>query len=282
MPTFSSHDDTLLAYDVHGADDGSAPLVCIPGGAMRDPVYLGDLGGLAAARRLVVLHLRGTGGSAAPAEPATWRWDRQVADLEALRVHLGLERLDLLAHSAGAAIALRYAGEHPDRVGHLTLVTPSLRVLDLAPTPEDRAQARALRAREPWFAQASAAAERIDADEDGASDEDWAWLAHFSHGRWDEEIAEFERASDGQYNWDAAGAYYAPGGPDAQTVKAGLAALDAPVLILVGEYDSTPRPRAAERAADCFRNARVIVAPGAGHFPWLDDAAGFVRLVTGR
>jgi proline iminopeptidase len=38
-------DGTRLAY--HGSGTG-APLVCLPGGPMRDSAYLGDLGGPAA------------------------------------------------------------------------------------------------------------------------------------------------------------------------------------------------------------------------------------------
>ena len=45
MPAFHAFDGTKLAYHVQGE---GAPLVCVPGGPMRDSVYLGDLGGLAA------------------------------------------------------------------------------------------------------------------------------------------------------------------------------------------------------------------------------------------
>lgn len=57
--------------------------------------------------------LRGTGGSATPRDPASYRCDRMVADVEALRAHLGLDRMDLLAHCAGANLAVLYASCHP-------------------------------------------------------------------------------------------------------------------------------------------------------------------------
>lgn len=44
-----------------------------------------------------------------------------VADLEALRRHLGLERWHLLAGSWGTVVALAYAREHPQRVGRVVL-----------------------------------------------------------------------------------------------------------------------------------------------------------------
>lgn len=281
MPQFTAPDGTVLAYDVRGeSEPGSAPLVCIPGGAMRDAVYLGDLGGLSAYRQLVVLHLRGTGSSAVPADPTTYRCDRQVPDVEALREHLGLERIDLLAHSAGASLALLYATAHPERVSALTLVTPNLRPLGLGPTDEDRAESRLLRAHEPWFDDAVAALERIDADADNASDEDWLLYARFVYGRWDEEIEQYERDSEEQYNEAAAGQYSAPGAFDPDEVRAGLARLEAPVLLLAAEYDANPLPRVAALAAGSFPAARLAVQPGAGHFPWIDDPKAFVRLLT--
>lgn len=103
MPTFPTYDGTELAH--HARGDG-APLVVLPGGPMRASAYLG---GLTAHRRLILLDLRGTGDSAVPTDPATYRCDRLVDDVEALRVHLGLDRMDLLAHSAGGSLAMLYA-----------------------------------------------------------------------------------------------------------------------------------------------------------------------------
>jgi pimeloyl-ACP methyl ester carboxylesterase len=96
MPAFHAFDGTKLAYHVQGE---GAPLVCVPGGPMRDSVCLGDLGGLAVVRRLIMLDLRGTGGSAVPADPASYRCDRLVDDVAALQEYLDLECIDVLAHS---------------------------------------------------------------------------------------------------------------------------------------------------------------------------------------
>ena len=91
---------------------GDGPLlVCHPGGPGRNPQYLRDLGGLAATRTLLYVHPR--------AVPMPDLAD----DLEDLRRHLGVERFDLLAHSAGAVVAQVFARRYP--VGRLVLVTPS-------------------------------------------------------------------------------------------------------------------------------------------------------------
>src|SRR3954449_11919722 len=92
----TADDGTLLA--VHLADGPGEPLVCLPGGPMLDSAYLRDLGGLAAHRAFARLDLRGTGESGTPTDTTSYRCDRQVADVEAVRRQLGLERLDLMAH----------------------------------------------------------------------------------------------------------------------------------------------------------------------------------------
>jgi pimeloyl-ACP methyl ester carboxylesterase len=240
--------------------------------------YLGDLGGLDAHRSLVLLDLRGTGHSAVPADPATCRFDRQVADVEALRAHLGLERLDLLAHSAGAALALLYAARHPDRVASLTLVTPSPRVVGLEVTDADRREVAERRRGEPWFAAAYAAFERIWSG--GATDADWTAITPFTHGRWDDAVRAAVDRADAQRDADAAARYYGDGTPDPAAVRAALAELRVPVLLVAGEYDVALPPSRAAEYTDLFPGGRLVVQRGAGHYPWQDDPGTFVRAVV--
>jgi pimeloyl-ACP methyl ester carboxylesterase len=76
------------------------PLVCLPGGRGRTCEYFGDLGGLSRSRQLIMPDTRGTGESADASDPLSYRCDRLAGDLEALRGYLGLDRMDLLGHSA--------------------------------------------------------------------------------------------------------------------------------------------------------------------------------------
>jgi pimeloyl-ACP methyl ester carboxylesterase len=268
MAIFDGPDGTRLAYHRSGEGD---PLVCVPGGPMQDSVYLGDVAGLAATHPLVKLDLRGTGASAVPADPATYRCDRQVPDVEALRVRLDLDRMDLFTHSGGAGIAVQYAAQHPEHVNRLVLVCPSPRPVGIDIADADRREVAELRRGEPWFPAAFAAFERVWAGE--PTDADWAALAPFSYGRWDADSQAFDAATDEQRNNDAAAVYYSPGSVDPAATRAGLASLDAPVLVIAGEYDPGLPPRRAAEYAGLFATAELVVLPGAGHFPWLDDRA---------
>jgi proline iminopeptidase len=277
MPAFLAFDGTELAYHVHGGG-GDVPLICLPGGPMRAPGYLGDLGGLSARRRLIMLDLRGTGDSAIPADPSSYRCDRLTADVLALQDHLGLARADVLGHSAGANIALQYALRHPDRVGRLLLITPSGRAVGLEPDTDMRREIVELRRGEPWFAPAAAAYERIAAGQE--TEADWAATAPFFYGRWDAAAQAHDAAQQEQTNDDAAAAFGADGAFDPVSTRAGAAALGSPVLVIGGDLDLQRPPAVTAEYAALFGNTRLVVQPGAGHFPWLDDPDRFVAAVT--
>jgi proline iminopeptidase len=276
MPVFRAGDGTELAYHIHG--DGP-PLVCLPGGPMRDSAYLGDLGGLSAFRRLIMLDLRGTGQSAVPADPSSYRCDRLVDDVAALQDHLSLNRMELLGHSAGTNIAGLYAARHPGRVSKLALVGPSTRAVGLDPSSEMRREIVSLRRDEPWFAEAAAAFERIQAGT--FTDEDWDAVTPFIYGRWDAAAQAHDAANEEQVNQEAAGVFGGPGAFDPEATRAGLAAFPFPVLVLAGEVDVNTPPRLAAELAGLFPDARLVVQPGAGHYPWLDDPGLFTSAVAG-
>lgn len=112
-------------------------------------------------RQLVLADLRGTGDSGVPEDPSTYRCDRLVDDVEALREHLGLDRIDVLTHSAGADLALLYAARHPERLRTLTLITPSTRAVGIEVTDQDLRESAELRRDEPWYPEARAAQEAL-------------------------------------------------------------------------------------------------------------------------
>ncbi|MGO8888058.1 MAG: alpha/beta fold hydrolase [Streptosporangiaceae bacterium] len=275
MPAFYAPDGTELACHVQGE---GTPLLCLPGGPMRDSAYLGDLGGLSRHRQLIMLDLRGTGESAIPADPGSYRCDRLVADVCALQDHLGLDRCEVLGHSAGANIAVQYAVRHQERVSKLALITPSGRAVGLEPDSQMRREIVNSRRGEPWFAEAAAAFERIVAD--AGTDDDWNATAPFYYGRWDAVGRAHDAAGEKQVHEDAASAFGAEGAFDPSATRAALAAFGSPVLVLGGSLDLQRPPQVCAEFAALFPAAQLVVQPGAGHYPWLDDAGQFVSAVT--
>jgi pimeloyl-ACP methyl ester carboxylesterase len=275
VATFSANDGTWLAYHREGS---GTPLICLPGGPMQASVYLGNLGGLSANNNVIRLDLRGTGDSATPADQETYRCDRQIEDVEALRTHLGLDRIDLLGHSAGGTLALRYATRHPDRVRRLVLVSPSPRPVGIEITDAARRAVAELRRGERWFSDAFSAFERIWCGD--FSSANWAAITPFSHGVWDADRQAFAAREADEINADAAAVYYSANALDPDATRAELSRLTAPVLLLTGEYDVGLPPKFAAEYAALFTSARLAVQPRGGHFPWLDDPGWFVPTVA--
>ncbi|MGW0117614.1 alpha/beta fold hydrolase [Streptomyces sp. NPDC003327] len=276
MPTFTAADGTALAFHDSGPATGT-PLVCLPGGPFQDSAYFGDLGGLAARHRLVRLDLRGSGASAVPEDPSSYRCDRLVADVEALRVHLGLDALDLLAHSAGANLAALYLTRHPERVGRLVLVTPGTAAVGIDTPAEERLAAARLRSAEPWFPDAYAALEEVTAGRGDA--ETFQRVVPFFHGTWDEAARERHAGNARRRNGEAGAVFGAEGAYDPAATRAACAAHPGPVLVVAGEGDAnTPVPTATAYAG-LFPEAEAAVLERGGHFPWHDDAEWFAGTV---
>jgi pimeloyl-ACP methyl ester carboxylesterase len=275
MPALTAYDGTKLAYQVLGE---GTPVVCLPGGPMQDSEYLGDLGGLSESLRLILLDHRGTGQSATPADPASYRSDRLVDDVEALREHLGLARMNLLAHSGGTNLAVLYAARYPEHIGKLVLVTPSTYAVGLTATADDRRKVLRLREGESWFGPASAAFERINAGY--ATDSDWAALAPFTYGRWDAATQAHHASGETRRNTQAAAIFGAEGAFHPEATREALATLGAPVLLLAGEVDVNSPPRVVTELAGLFPNATVATQLGAAHYPWLDDPTWFTRTIA--
>jgi proline iminopeptidase len=275
MPRFVSYDGTELGYRVVGA---GLPLVCLPGGPGRAAEYLGDLGGLGRSRRLVLWDPRGVGASADPADPETFRADRLVGDVESLRAHLGLDRMDLLAHSAGAVLATLYAAAYPQRLSRLVLVTPGLAAVGVKGTTEQLRAAVALRAAEPWYPAALAGLDRILAGE--MSMEAFRASRPFFYARWDEAAQANATAGVSQRHQAAREGFFAGAAIDPPAARAALAKLTAPVLLYAGDQDPMVPPAAVREAAPLFHDVTVVVQPGAAHFPWVDDPAAFAAAIS--
>ena len=271
MTSFSSYDGTRLSF----TEVGSGPrLVCLPGGPGRASAYLEDLGGLSDRRTLVLLDARATGHSEVPADPASLRFDRLADDVEALRVHLGEDVLDLLGHSAGCLVAQAYADAHPDRVRSLVLVTPSDRLQGGSRADIDTI--RAARSAEPWYADA---AEAVDALRTAPPAQQQALVRAtrpFFYGRWDERMQAHAATADRQSRKRAELGFGAGSEQfDVAGILERLRSLDIPVLVVGGERDALTGVASVAAVAGSFGRSQTAVLARAGHFPWVDEPEAF-------
>lgn len=278
MPTFASYDGTQLAYRVYG--DGE-PLICVPGGPGRAGEYLGNLGGLDADRQLIILDNRGTGDSAVPNDPGTYRCDRLPQDIEALRQHLGLETVDLLGHDAGAQVAVLYTVAYPERVSRLVLVAGGQRTVGVAIDGAylSTCQARAM-ANNGYVPAFKALLSWRDAKTYDEGTPFRKAATPFLYGPWTEAAKQHFAAEDAQFSRAANFGYGNGVALNTVAIRLALSKFTVPVMVFVGELDPGPTVAEATSVGKCFPNYRLVVQPGAGHFPWVDDPEFFATSVS--
>src|SRR5438270_8711311 len=113
-----------LAYETFGAKGTALPILAVNGGPGLSHAYMmqNDLWQRIGKNRLVVLYDQGgTGGSKHMQDGTSQSMDSQVADLDAVRQALGLNKVALLGDSYGGLVAMAYAAAHPEHVAKLIL-----------------------------------------------------------------------------------------------------------------------------------------------------------------
>jgi proline-specific peptidase len=111
-------------YRVVG-DGHGVPLLTLHGGPGGGHDYLEPLAALADERPVVFFDQLGCGRSAGPVDPALWRIERFVDEVNGVRAGLGLDRIHLFGQSWGGWLAIEYMLSHPSGVVSLTLASTS-------------------------------------------------------------------------------------------------------------------------------------------------------------
>jgi proline iminopeptidase len=266
-------DGAALFYRMVGT--GPDVLVMIHGGPGMDMGYMvPDFGPLAAHHRLLFYDQRGGGRSAhLRDDPALYTIAHHVADLEALRRRFGLERMTLVAHSFGPAIAASYAMAHPERVARMIFLGPvPPRAGDLWKRYGETVEGRLTPAERAELA-------RLEEAMVHGADPVASCRAYWAIGV-KPRLARPELA--GQVTGDFCGAGAEAirsgmgiAGPHTQTSLGdwdfgpGLAAVRAPTLIVHGEADAIPMDL-VEGWTTALPDAKLVKIPGASHFPYVE------------
>jgi len=119
MGDFVTSDNVRLRYHVRGS--GPPVLACQGGPANISDTLASAIAPLEDAYTLVYHDYRGSGRSEV-APSATYTYERISDDLDELRVHLGYERVGVLAHSMGGFVGLNYGLRHPEPCAGIVLV----------------------------------------------------------------------------------------------------------------------------------------------------------------
>ncbi|MEA2167541.1 MAG: hypothetical protein QOF76_841 [Solirubrobacteraceae bacterium] len=218
---------------------------------------------LATRFRVTTVEPRGIGRSTSPSR--SWRIRDLVDDVMTVLDRRGVERAHLVGSCLGAVVAQELAAAHPGRVRSLTL-NGTWRGSD--------PHFQALLSSWIWTAQhARTLREVLEVVALSASTP-----AHWERG---EVAAELDgpRTHGADYATFQRGFIAAARTLRAYDAGDRLRAVEAPTLIMVGAKDAVrPRLHALEVAAEIL-GARVVVIPGAGRRPFVDEPRLFGRLL---
>jgi proline iminopeptidase len=272
--TFVGDDGVRLWFECTGAGSGVPLVLCHGGPGMWD--YLGPLAALLDQTRVVVRwDQRGCGRSEGHDGP--FSIGQSVADLDALRRHLSVDRWVVGGHSWGASLAL-----------HAVLVAPSYAagLLYMSGTGLGRdwhPYYKAAPAKRLTPSQLVRLAE-LDANPDRTDDEsvEWRtlhWLPDFADGEHAAELAAINAYAPWPVNLECNSMINAETKTlDPAELRERCAALDVPTLIVHGEHDPRP-PFAIDDLATALPIVEVEIIGGVSHNPWLERPGAVAALV---
>ena len=270
-------DSARLYYRIAGTSGDT--LIAIHGGPGVDLESIaGDFAPLAVRHVVIFYDQRGAGRSTLPRDTMTLNAEQQVRDLDAVRRHFGLSRVTLVAHSYGPLLAATYAIAHPDLVR---------RMVFFGPVPPRRGDfwkrfgasmsARLDSAQQLKLAEANRRLGDPSADARAACRDFWAIAMR---PRLAEPDVSLPMIKSDLCASDPAGIRYGltttnrliMNSYGAWDLRAALASVSAPTLIVHGENESIPMDL-VEEWTTALPHATLVRVPRAAHFTYAEQPA---------
>lgn len=251
--------DVSLHVRVAGNPDSGCVLIAINGGPGLTSNYMWDLERLAGPDCAVVTYdQRGLGKSTQPADAdstTSYTLQKYAEDVEAIRQAVGAERLHVMGHSWGGIVAMEYAILYPEHVASLIFFgggPPTWKDIEIAKLSFYQRVERLI--------QSGVIPPQSEWADDGS---DPMLPANFSDPAFT--FPEDSLGGPPEFSQVVSDLTY----PNlvGMDLRAGLAAVQVPVLLLYGRDDPLGLPM-AEATRDALVNAQVdfVVIDGCGHF----------------
>ena len=273
------HDVTLNGVQIHYTVRGSGPvLIAHSGGPGMDARDWDDFARIEEFVTIVAIHPRGSGLSGHAAGDAYLLPD-YAADVEALRLHLGLEGPIVMGWSHGGMVAQQFAFSYPDSLSKLILFDTSAYFGEFLNDIETAVQEFK---DEPWF-ESSFAALKAEWDGNYETDEDmarlWAEEMKFYFKKFDSRAEAYhERTKDLPVRIAPLKTFN-----DKEAVsmdlRPHLAKITVPTLVIVGRHDFITNLSMAEEMVKHIPNARLEIFEDSGHFAFVEEPEKFYRVI---
>lgn len=243
--------DIEIAFEDLG-DPAARPLVLVHGFTGHRDDFVNVRDALATRRRVLVPDLRGHGDSGRSARPEDYTFEAAVGDLLGLLDALDVDRCDLLGHSMGGMVALRFALAHPERLA-------SFVAMNTSPEPTAGMLSGGLEKAACIALEAGMAVLQEKAEQAARRTPDPV-IERWSDRYWTHHRRRFLAMEPAAY----AGFGVAMTSQSAVTSR--LGEIHAPALVIVGDADADFLPGAALLESG-LAAARRVTLSGAGHHP---------------
>lgn len=290
-----------IAYETFGSlgnSDLALPVIAVNGGPGLSHAYMvqNDLWERVARNRLVILYdQRGTGASKRLAEgvsqsgasqaalPQTQlsqtqllqtqlsqTMDAQVADLDAVRQALGLNKVALLGDSYGGLLVMAYAAAHPEHVAKL--------VLSDSPGPSWKSIVHVLPEVFPDIEEENQQEEqKLGPAMDAAAR---AGLRnHFRMIFYSPEKRDAYMGRMGDLGYEPAVAQAVGKATSDLDLTPKLAGFKFPALVMTGRYDMNVAPLTAWRLAHAIPGAKIVFFEKSGHLPAYEEPDKYITVL---
>jgi proline iminopeptidase len=272
------HDVMLNGIRLHYSVRGRGPvLIAHSGGPGWDARSWDAAAGIEAFVTLVVLHPRGSGLSAAPAD-GRYALAAYAADLDALCRHLGLDKPIIMGWSHGGMVAQQYASQYPEGLSKLILYSTTARFGSGMPDPQAVLGVLMSHQQQPWFSDSMAALQeygsgRVKTDQDATRL--LVRTLKFYFRALDDKAEEYlQRCAQLPVHIAPLLAFMA-GEASGMDLRPGLAAVRVPALVIAGRHDFVTPLAMSEEIAACLPGARLELFDNAGHFAHVEEPARF-------
>lgn len=264
--------DVDLAYEVYGAPSSATPVIAVNGGPGLSHVYMlqNDVWQrLARGRQIVLYDQRGLGKSSRISPHAAQTMDAAVADLDALRARLHLEKVDLVGDSFGGLIVIAYTAAYPEHVRKLVLsdsAAPDLShmkrdLADVFPDVIAREKAEAAKLTDPK--QIAEAGLR----------------AHFRMIFYSQDLCERYLAGVTDLGLNAQIGEAVGKSIEHLDLTPALSKFNLPTLVINGRFDLNVTPLVAWNIAHSIPGAHLVYFEKSGHLPSYEEPDRYVSVV---
>jgi proline iminopeptidase len=261
-----------LYYEVLGNGEGT-PLIVANGGPGFDHTYLhlsNAWDTISKGRKVVLYDQRGNGRSSKIASGQSCTLRDQIEDLDALRAHLGVDRIDLLGHSWGGYLAMAYAARYPQHIHQLLIVDSAapkwsdtvFLFKDVFPEGVEREDAQAF------------ASQMGDAKAASLAVREYLSMLFYSPEKREAALIEMKDTDENQsvnqsINHDL----------QRFDLNPELPKFHFPTVVMTGRFDMNVAPIVAYKIHKAISGSTFVVFDRSGHMPFYEEPDRFVQTV---